>query len=188
MKYAILILFAIGFTTAQGQVYQVDLQKSRLDWSGKAAFNAYSLSGQITPQSGSIVLQEGQLVSTAFNIDMTTITSELPRLTKHLKSSDFFEVDKFNAATFQSRELTFITNDSISIRGDLTIKGITKSHVFTSRVKKADSGQLVVAGDMQIDRTEFEIYFNSPNYFKNLKQEAIADEFTLSFELYFLLN
>lgn len=45
---------------------------------------------------------------------------------KHLKSPDFFDVEKFKEITFKSESLKKVDNDTYVMTGDLTIKGISK--------------------------------------------------------------
>ncbi len=63
-------------------------------------------------------------------VDVTIKTASLdtpfPKFTDHLKSKDFFEVDKFPEAKFVSTKVDVIGKDTAKLTGDLTIKGITK--------------------------------------------------------------
>ncbi|HLS88449.1 MAG TPA: YceI family protein [Sphingobacteriaceae bacterium] len=44
----------------------------------------------------------------------------------HLRSADFFEVDKFPEITFQSKEIVKNGDNQYTVKGDLTIRGVTK--------------------------------------------------------------
>src|SRR5690606_1999363 len=65
--------------------------------------------------------------STLFvKIDASSIATNNNDRDTHLKSPDFFEVDKFPEITFKSTSINKIDDDDYELIGDLTIKGVTK--------------------------------------------------------------
>jgi polyisoprenoid-binding protein YceI len=184
MKYIILIISILFSTTVFEQTYKLSNNKSTLKWTGKAAFNAYSLSGTLKAKSGNIKIKNGKITAAKIIINMKTLDAENKDLKKHLRSKDFFEVKKYKTATFAlTKPIDLKAKNPIAI-GKLTIKGKTKPYSFPLSIKKVGK-QYQVSGILTIDRTDFGIYYNSPNYFKGLKQKAIADEFKLKLELVF---
>lgn len=61
------------------------------------------------------------------NIDTTSIDSNHAERDKHLRSKDFIETDKFNSATFVSSAISETADGRLSVVGDLTLHGVTKS-------------------------------------------------------------
>jgi len=59
-------------------------------------------------------------------IDATTVSTGVDARDKHLKSPDFFEVDKYPTITFKSTSLTN-AGGKLKLIGDLTLHGVTKS-------------------------------------------------------------
>ncbi len=179
MKYICLLILVCTHFTTFGQSYQLKPNTSEIVWTGKAAFNAYTLSGTVAVSSASAQIENGQLRNASIKIDMTTIQSDLKELTKHLKSQDFFDVKQFQQASFSAQQVEQLNSDSIAVSGLLTIKEITKPYSFSCRCQPPTEDEVTIEGVLNVDRTDFDIFYNSPNYFKNLKQNAIADEFTL---------
>jgi polyisoprenoid-binding protein YceI len=66
--------------------------------------------------------------------------------------------------------------------GDLTIKGITKPIEFDATVK-VDGGKLTAVGAMTIDRSLYDVKYNSGSFFSGLGDKMIYDDFTLGFVL-----
>ena len=183
-----LLFFLLCFVLASmshAQHYQLSPDKSTVAWAGKAAFSTYTLSGAIEAKSGKLSWGEGRIQDAFLVIDMLSIESDIAQLTDHLRSADFFEVKRFPEATFAlSQPVSLKAEEDGLAGGELTIKGITKEEKVPLKVRRQGK-TIVLEGKAVIDRTAYEIYYNSPNFFSNLKQNAIADEFELAFTLVF---
>jgi polyisoprenoid-binding protein YceI len=61
-----------------------------------------------------------------FTLDATSIDTNLEQRDGHLKSADFFDVEKYPTLTFQSTAFKKVDGDTYKLEGDLTIKDVTK--------------------------------------------------------------
>jgi polyisoprenoid-binding protein YceI len=61
------------------------------------------------------------------SIDVTQIDTRVDKRNAHLKSADFFDVEKFPTATFKSTKVTRNGKGKLKVVGDLTMHGVTKS-------------------------------------------------------------
>lgn len=100
-----------------------------------------------------------------FKIDVNTINTNNEDRDNHLRSPDFFEVEKYPHITFVSSEAVKTKEDEYELTGDLTIRDITKKHTF----KVTRSGSAVnpwgveVVGfeaETKISRKEFGLTWN----------------------------
>jgi polyisoprenoid-binding protein YceI len=85
--------------------------------------------GRFTDFEGTVQVDEDkpELSSVTFTIQATSIdTAEKDRDT-HLRSADFFEVEKFPTLRFTSTQVVKKSNDSYDVTGDLTIRDVTRS-------------------------------------------------------------
>jgi polyisoprenoid-binding protein YceI len=64
--------------------------------------------------------------SVEFTIQATSIDTGSENRDKHLRSADFFDVEKFPAITFKSTSITPKSKDSFDVTGDFTMRGVTK--------------------------------------------------------------
>jgi polyisoprenoid-binding protein YceI len=64
--------------------------------------------------------------SLEFSIDASSIDTGMSDRDKHLKSADFFDAEKYPRITFSSSEIKKIDDESYKVKGDLTIKNVTK--------------------------------------------------------------
>ncbi|MES2416833.1 MAG: YceI family protein [Bacteroidota bacterium] len=167
----------------KADTYTVDVAQSSVTWEGKKFVGGHV--GTVNLTSGSLVFNGKKLTSGSFATDMTTIKESKANagLEKHLKSADFFGVDKFPAANFVIKKVEG-SGASVNVTGDLTIKGITNSITFPATVVwNADKTVIATADKIVIDRTKYGIQFKSKSVFANIGDNFIYDEFTLAVKL-----
>ena len=70
--------------------------------------------------------------SASITINVNSIDTKEAQRDAHLRSADFFEVDKFPTITFTSRKVQHVSGDTFQIVGDLTIKGVTREVVLNA--------------------------------------------------------
>lgn len=92
-------------------------------------------------------------------VDLTIQTASLyadeEKLTKHLKSPDFFDVEKFPTATFTSTRIEK-TAQGHAVTGNLTLRGVTKQISFPATIN-ASEGQVSADAEFSINRKDFGI-------------------------------
>lgn len=83
--------------------------------------------GRFTKWNGTLELDEQDLTKSrvSVEIDPASIDTQEPKRDAHLRSADFFEVEKFPALTFKSTKITREGDDRFKLTGDLTIRGVT---------------------------------------------------------------
>lgn len=167
--------------------FRVDNQKSKLVWVGKKVTGEHS--GTVPFSNGTLIWANNRLKGGSFEINVKELTvtditdaSYNTKLVEHLKNDDFFAVDKFPKASFSISSVTPKGGDSYEILGKLTIKGITHEVKFPAEVK-AEKGQLTAKANIPVDRTKYNIKFRSTNFFENLGDKAIDNDFRLDVNL-----
>lgn len=181
MKKLLSIVALLVSVVAIGQTKKLNLQASNLQWEAKKVV-AGGHKGTLAFKSGEFIYKNKELVGGSFVVDMTSlaVTDEgmdakgKEKLIGHLKSDDFFSVKKFPTATLTLKQVTR-TQQGYKAKGDLTIKGITKP-VEVELLRTAAEGY---ASTLVVNRTEFDIKYGSGNFFSNLGDKAIEDNFTL---------
>src|SRR5699024_6730211 len=100
-----------------------------------------------------------------FKIDVNTINTDNEDRDNHLRSDDFFEVEKYPEITFKSTKIVETGNDKYDVIGDLTDKGNTKEATF--KLEKTGEGTnpwgvKVVAfeGETKISREQYGLTWN----------------------------
>jgi polyisoprenoid-binding protein YceI len=145
--------------------------------------------GYVPLKNATLDYSGGKIKGGSFDMDMVNLTVEdltdaksKGNLTGHLKSDDFFSVEKFNTSSFKITEAKSSNGTDYTITGNLTIKGITQKVYFPAKV--AVAGKKVTAtGQIKFDRTKFEIKYRSGSYFEDLADKMIYDEVKLDVKL-----
>ena len=139
--------------------------------------------------SGSLLIEKNVLKGGSFDLDTKSITvtditdiTSNAKLLGHLKSDDFFAVDKFENAKFVITSASNKGGGLYAIKGKLTIKGITNELSFPANLS-FDKNKVLATAKIIVDRTKFDIKFRSKNFFENLGDKTIYDDFELSIQL-----
>lgn len=183
-------LLTNGQTKSANQSFKVNTEKSKVEWVGKKVTGQHH--GEIKIAKGEITSTNGMVNGGNVSIDMNTITcldmqgEWADKLVGHLKSDDFFSVEKHAYSNFNIKSVSPIKGKSGSnnatVKGDLTIKGITHEIEFPAIVE-IRGNNLVATGEAKIDRTKYDIKYGSANFFEGLGDKAIDNEFTVKFKL-----
>jgi polyisoprenoid-binding protein YceI len=164
------------------QKFEIAVEQSNIDWTGRKVTGSHF--GTIGLKQGALIVSDGKLTGGAFVVDTTSITildvedpATNAQFAGHLASDDFFSIDRYPEANF---EITAVNNNHIA--GNLTIKGITHPVEFDANIQ-IDGDALTASGKIVIDRTKYGIRFRSGNFFKNLGDTLIYNEFDLNINI-----
>ena len=88
-----------------------------------------NVKGDFDKVTGTIVLDDANPSASSVNItvDVASISTREPQRDAHLKSAEFFDVEKFPTMTFVSTGVVKSGEDSYEVVGDLTIHGVTRT-------------------------------------------------------------
>ena len=183
-------LIGLSFTVnpIESGVYKISTNDSEVQWKGYKVTGEHA--GVVNLQSGELAFDEnGSLSGGSFVMDMTSIkVTDLEgewagKLEGHLKSADFFGVEKFPTARFEITNVAAKgTPGDYKVTGNLTIKEATKEIKFYAHIDE-EGGNLTATGDITIDRTDYDVRYGSGSFFDGLGDKTIYDEFDLTVKL-----
>ncbi|MGJ8592792.1 MAG: YceI family protein [Aquaticitalea sp.] len=185
MKTALILAMAFtatAFTTSEDK--KVDVTNSKITWTGHKVTGQHD--GTLTLKEGTLQFNDNKLAGGSFVMDMTSLTvtdlegDSKGKLTGHLKSDDFFSVEKHPESTFVITKVEG-KDGKYKVTGDLTIKGITNPATFDMMVKDNNTA----TANLKVDRTKYDIKYGSASFFDGLKDKAIYDDFDLNVTLKF---
>jgi len=160
------------------QKFDIVVAQSNIDWVGRKVTGAHN--GTISLKQGELNLTDGQLTGGKFTIDTTSIKildvtdpATNAQFAGHLASDDFFSSSRYPEAVF---EIGSVVGNHV--QGNLTIKGITKPVEFDVNFK-VDGDTLTATGKIVVDRTDYAMKFRSGNFFKDLGDTLIYNDFNL---------
>ncbi len=182
------LLFALTSAfMAPPKTLKVDVKSTTIQWKAKKVTGSHD--GFVGVSAGQITLDGAKVTSGTFDIDMTTMTVEdikdagsNKKLLGHLQSDDFFGISKYPTAKFVLTSVNQKSGNTYTVDGNLTIKGITKAISFPADISVSGNTLKAVA-TITVDRTQFDIRYRSTNFFENLGDKAIYDDFELNLNL-----
>ena len=183
-KTIAIVLFVAVSTIATAQSKKVDASKSTINWVGKKVTGQHS--GTVNIQSGNLIFKGKKLTGGTFVVDMTSLTATdiqgeyQGKLNGHLKADDFFGTDKYPTSKLVFKKIASKGNGVYTVTADLTIKDVTAPVKFDITVK-GDTATTT----FKVDRTKYGIKYNSGNFFENLGDKTINDDFELTVSLKF---
>jgi len=170
---------------ATGSELKVDTSASKIEWIGTKVSGYHS--GSIHVKSGVLRTVGDSVTGGNFILDMTSIVVSGPagsdpkgnaKLEGHLKSGDFFDVEKSPEASFEItsvKPFTGTVTDSNDVRqesiskykvanpthlvsGNLTLRGVTKNIEFPAQVT-VGANSVDALAKFNIDRTQWNIVY-----------------------------
>lgn len=123
--------------------------------------------GSFTEFSGTASSEEN-LNNAQVNVEIDVNSADTRNADRdgHLKTGDFFEVEKFPKITFTSTEVTAKDDETLVVTGDLTIKDVTKSVTIDfefngEAVDPFGNTRVGFEGQTTINRKDFGLNFNA---------------------------
>ncbi len=179
---AVVLLLAASVTTL-AQKKEVNTKASVVNWTGKKIGGSHN--GEIKVKSAYLEFSGSQISGGKIVMDMNSITnSDLEdegynqKLVGHLKSDDFFGVEKFPTSSFVITKASKFKDGKATVTGELTIKGKTEEISFYV-LKSGDA----LTAKVEVDRSKFNVRYGSDSFFDNLGDKAIDDIFILDIKL-----
>jgi len=125
--------------------------------------------GEFGKMSGWVNLDDKDVghSTTEVTIDTTTISTREANRDKHLKSPDFFDVEKYPTMTFKSTSFKKVGPEKYKVAGDLTLHGVTKPVVLDVAAPDAvsklqGSERRGATATATLNRKDFGLVWNKP--------------------------
>ena len=179
-----LMLFSTVLVVGQNQ-FKADTESSVVNWKGSKPTGEHY--GTVKVKSGFFTVENKNIVAGEFEIDMNSIVDlDMPadsesnaKLVGHLKSDDFFGVEKYPVALFKVTSSEMKGNQTL-IKGDLKIKEKTHPVSFLSTVTHDANLLTLKTETFKIDRSKWDIKFKSKSFFSDLGDQFIDNDMELS--------
>ena len=179
--------FAASLMSAQKK-YTADPSATVIDWKGDKKIGSFHV-GTIDLKSGWLNVEGNALTGGEFVVDMNSIKNSdvkddnmRAKLIGHLKSDDFFGVEKFPVSKLVITGSSKFNGGKALVKGNLTIKEATHPVEFTVTESK-ESTAFTYSAEIVFDRSLYDVRFGSGKFFSNLGDNTINDEIKLNVKL-----
>lgn len=156
----------MSFTTGTGTTsYNMIVGKSTLEWTGRKVGGQHV--GTVDLKSGSFSVDGSRITSGTFVVDMTTMVptdtkgSDTKKLTKHLRSKDFFNVSEHPTATLKIKNSESTGDKTYKVTADMTILGKAREITFDAKTLAKSENFIISSANITIDRTKWGITYKS---------------------------
>lgn len=162
-----------------GAAYTIDTAATTVDWKATHKGGMAPRWGVIKVSAGTLNVENGAITSGEFDVNMNSLTTDPASVTEkdkkstdldgHLKSADFFNVEKFPAAKFVITAVAPYDSAKVKslepgatnlISGNLTLKDSTLNITFPAVVTVSE-GDVTATAKFVIDRTQWGIHYKT---------------------------
>jgi len=178
---AVIVLATVAFTNGKKEI---NTETSKVTWTGEKVTGSHN--GTIQLESGHLMMEDDKIVGGEFVMDMSSITvtdlsgENKGKLEGHLKSEDFFGIEKHPKAKLVITSAASKGNGIYGIVADLTIKEKTNPITFDLKMDENSAST-----QLTIDRSKYDVKYGSGSFFDNLGDKTIYDNFELDVNLKF---
>ena len=150
-----------------------------------------NVKGQFTGVQGTLSLDETDLTNSRVQatIDAASINTRDAQRDAHLKSPDFFEVEKFPTLSFKSNRVIRVEDGNLGVAGALTIHGVTRHVVFAVEGPTAPAKdpwgnvRVGLSATTKINRKDFGLTWNAALETGGI---LVGDDVTITLDVQFV--
>jgi polyisoprenoid-binding protein YceI len=174
--------------TEQTTTWNIDPAHSAAEFKVRHMMIA-NVKGHFSKVSGELSLDESNISNSSVHasIEAASIETRDDQRDAHLKSADFFDVEKYPLISFKSDKIK--QNGELSVEGDLTIHGVTRRVTFdiegpTPPTKDPwGNTRIAVSGSTKINRKDFGLTWNAALETGGI---LVGDEITINLDVEFV--
>jgi polyisoprenoid-binding protein YceI len=150
-----------------------------------------NVKGQFSKVTGLLVHNESDPTKSRVeaSVEVASIETREPQRDAHLKSPDFFHVEKFPTLSFKSSEINVVGDGELKVEGDLTVRGVTRKVTFavegpTPPMKDPwGNTRIAISATTKINRKDFGLSWNAALETGGI---LVGDEVTITLDVEFV--
>jgi polyisoprenoid-binding protein YceI len=177
-------------TTTAATTWNIDPVHSSAEFKVKHMMIS-NVKGHFPKVTGTLTLDESDLAKSRVEalIEAASLETRDAQRDAHLKSADFFHVEKFPTLTFKSTGISLVRPGELAIEGDLTIRDATRKVVFevegpTPPAKDPyGNTRIAVSATTKISRKDFGLTWNAALEGGGI---LVGDEVTITLDVQFV--
>lgn len=150
--------------------------------------------GFVDVKNAALTVVQSTVTGGTIDVDMTSISNsdvtdidQNTKLVDHLKSTEFFDVEKYPVATLAIQGLYTDSKGAVFVKGDLTLRGVTLPTIIPVTINSEPEitvpgvdDAFMVTGALHINRRDYGILINPA------LDKVVDNKFTVNFELLFV--
>lgn len=141
-------------------VWNIVADRSAVTFRISNMWGLLNVNGRFTEFSGDGQLAGAGAVSGRLDISTASVDTGIGRRDKHLRSADFFDVERFPEIRVVVSAVHPTAGNAAELRASFTIKGVTAPVELPVTVTESGDGSIQISGETTIDRSRFDIGWN----------------------------
>ncbi len=148
-----------GAATADPLRFRVQPEASEVGF--KATSRFMNANGKFSRFAGDVVVdpRDPTTARVRLTVEVASIDTGIGMLDNHLRSSEFFDVERFPTVTFESQSVG-MAGRRATVTGRLTMHGVTQEIVVPVDVQLSETA-LVATGEFALNRNDYGINYQS---------------------------
>ncbi len=141
-------------------VWNLVPDRSAITFKTRNMWGLVNVKGRFTDFSGDGRLTAKGAVFGRIDIRAASLHTGIGRRDKHLRSADFFDVERFTEISVVVTAVHPAEGTAADLRASCTIKGITAPLPLHVTVAELDDGSIQISGETKVDRSQFDLGWN----------------------------
>lgn len=141
-------------------VWSLVPDRSAITFKVKNMWGLLSVKGRFTEFGGEAQLTGNGAVFGRIDIRAASISTGIGRRDQHLRSADFFDVERFEKIGVAVTEVHPTKGKAADLRAEFTVKGITAPLPLPATITALDDGSIQISGETKVDRSQFDLGWN----------------------------
>lgn len=141
-------------------VWNIVPERSAITFKVKNFWGLLNVKGRFTEFTGDGQLTGKGAVFGRLDIRAASLNTGIGRRDKHLRSADFFDVERFGEINVVVTGVHPTKGNAADLRANFTIKGVTAPLPLPVRVTELEDGSIQLSGETKVDRSQFDLAWN----------------------------
>jgi polyisoprenoid-binding protein YceI len=149
-------------------LWQLDPVRSTVAVQHRTMWGLVNVKGTFGAVTGDGEVRSDGSARGTVTLDAASLDTKNDKRDKHLRSADFFDVDRHPAITFVVRGAVLRGDDTVEVSGQLTVRGISRPQSFIARVTDSDADAVTLNAELTVDRAEYGMDWNQMGMMRGL--------------------
>jgi len=168
---------ALDSAVAGPSTWSLDAAHSSSSFRHKTIWGLVTVRGTFSDLAGSAEILPDGSARGRLDIGAASLDTKNAKRDKHLKSTDFFNVEAHPRIIVDVRRATR-AGDTVTASGELTAGGITRPLDFTATVAEATADAVTLRAQIEVDRASFDMTWNQMGMLTGLATVSVVARFT----------
>ncbi|MYW08522.1 YceI family protein [Streptomyces sp. SID2563] len=159
-------------------LWQLDTTRSVIAVSHVTMWGMVTVKGEFRGVTGEGEVHADGTVSGSVALEAASLDTKHKKRDEHLRSADFFDVERHPTLVFAVRDATYRQNGTVEVKGRLTVRGVSRPQTATVKVTESSTDSIALTTEFTVDRDQFGMGWNRLGMMRGLTTVTATLRFT----------